>query len=256
MINIENARKHIKRLLKSIQPEFIANIRSDYFKRRKHNKISSFYGLSPEEIFTKTYSDKFLGGREFDFYSGAGSHNSSIVAPYVSAVNATIQKFEPPPVIIDLGCGDFYVGNKIFQHSNFYFACDIVKDLIDRNIRKFDCDKIEFMNLNIISDELPDGDVAIIRQVLQHLDNSQISLIVDKLYKYKYIIVTEQLPIYRGFIPNKDKRAGPNVRLGADSGVVLTERPFFLKVKSSKVLCVSDLGDSVVETLLYELPRH
>jgi hypothetical protein len=48
---------------------------------------------------------------------------------------------------------------------------------------------------------LPDGDIVFLRQVLQHLNNSQISRVVQKLYRYKFLVLTEHVPANPAFTP-------------------------------------------------------
>jgi len=65
---------------------------------------------------------------------------------------------------------------------------------------------------------LPKADCVILRQVLQHLSNEEIKNILAKLYNYKYLILTEHLPL-RDFIPNEDIISGQGIRIKHNSGV-------------------------------------
>ncbi|MDP5081560.1 MAG: SAM-dependent methyltransferase, partial [Winogradskyella sp.] len=73
------------------------------------------------------------------------------------------------------------------------------------------------------------ADCVILRQVLQHLSNDEIGGIIEKLIKYKYIILTEHLPTGR-FTPNRNVISGQAIRLKQDSGVDLLEPPFNLNI--------------------------
>jgi hypothetical protein len=100
--------------------------------------------------------------------------------------------------------------------------------------------------------------------VLQHLSNSEIEKVVVKLpTKYRFMILTEHLPLSDRFVPNLDKARGPDVRFdieGEGSGVILTEPPFNLKVAQSRILCeVSDgvvWRKGIIRTNLYEFEPH
>ena len=63
-----------------------------------------------------------------------------------------------------------------------------------------------------------------IRQVLQHLSNTQIAAILAKL-RAADLIVTEHVPTAPGVVRNKDKAAGPDIRLYRKSGVFLESPP-------------------------------
>jgi hypothetical protein len=114
---------------------------------------------------------------------------------------------------------------------------------------------VEFKTLNMIEDELPPGDIAFVRQVLQHLSNDQIAKFVARASAcYKFLVVTEHLPSDANFKHNSDKLTGPGTRMGHDSGVVLTSPPFNLRPQMEKQLCRIDSVDTgVLVTTLYGL---
>ncbi|WP_369992427.1 class I SAM-dependent methyltransferase [Winogradskyella sp.] len=203
---------------------------------------------------TQIYQQHLWGGKDFDFYSGYGSHKPEIVKPYLDAVILFLNSQNELLNICDLGCGDFNVGKHLVEHTKNYIAIDIVEELIERNKLLFKADNLEFRCLDICKDELPQGDCVILRQVLQHLSNSEIKNIVDKLSSYKYIILTEHLPIGE-FTPNKDKIASQGIRLKHSSGVDLLAQPFDFKVKSSKILNEIILDDNKgrIVTIVYRL---
>jgi hypothetical protein len=203
---------------------------------------------------TQVYDMKLWGGKTFDFYSGAGSHNPEIINPYLDALVRFLESFSTPLVVCDLGCGDFNIGSQFVKFAKRYIAIDIVESLIDRNKKLYKANNLEFQCLDISKDELPSGDCIILRQVLQHLSNEEIQRIVLKLYAYKYIVLTEHVPL-GDFNSNKDIISGQGIRLKQNSGVNLLESPFNLKIKEKKIL-----GEHILEnnkgrivTTLYHL---
>ena len=122
---------------------------------------------------------------------------------------------------------------KSIKYSKKYIAIDIVETLIERNKTHFKDQNLEFQCLNIAEDKLPDADCIILRQVLQHLSNAEIIAIVKKLSAYKYVILTEHIPM-GNFIPNTDIIAGQGIRLKHNSGVDLLKTPFNLKISSKQ----------------------
>src|SRR5262249_7408145 len=121
-----------------------------------------------------------------------------------------------------------------------------------QNRRKYP--EVDFRVLDAVSDDLPSGDVALIRQVFQHLSNQQVSNILPKLCQYKYAVVTEHVPGSVNFIPNLDKATGADHRVNFGSGLVLTEPPFNLRAERIKVLCeVIEFG-GLIRTTLFERP--
>tara|TARA_R110002049_G_scaffold87487_3_gene221797 strand:+ start:121 stop:720 length:600 start_codon:yes stop_codon:yes gene_type:complete len=194
------------------------------------------------------------GGKEFDFYSGEGSHRTEIVQPYLEAITDFLSSHNNSLTVCDLGCGDFNIGKHLTQFTSQYIAIDIVDELIERNKTLFKEDNLEFHCLDIAKDELPKADCIILRQVLQHLSNIEIQEIIKKLNTYKYVILTEHLPI-GNFIANKDIISGQGIRLKQNSGVDLLETPFNLKIEEEKVLneVVLENNKGKIESKLYTL---
>ena len=200
------------------------------------------------------YENNLWGGNQSEFYSGLGSHHPETVDPYLAGVSLFLKDFESPPVVCDLGCGDFNIGKELVKYSNKYIAIDIVPELIAHNKNEFEADNLEFHALDIATDVLPSGDGVILRQVLQHLSNAEIKRVVEKLYDFKYVILTEHLP-EGDFEPNKDIISGQGIRLKKQSGVILTAPPFNFKAKGEKqLLSVPSPGfKGILVTTLYEV---
>jgi len=177
-----------------------------------------------------------------DFYSGEGSHLPEIVEPYLRAVRAFLTSFSSPLIVCDLGCGDFNIGKQLAPHTKKYIAVDIVPELIAHNRTIFKEENIEFNCLDIAKDQLPTADCAIVRQVLQHLSNTEVLAVVRALEKYKHIIITEHIP-EGDFIPNQDIISGQGTRLKKNSGLVILEPPFSFKIQSKKEMCSVSLKE-------------
>ncbi len=200
----------------------------------------------------QVYEMKLWGNNKTDFYSGIGSHNPEIINPYINALTSFLTSFKTPLTVCDLGCGDFNVGKKLVKYTEKYIATDIVTDLITHNKKLFPEENLEFQCLDIAVDDLPSGDCAILRQVLQHLSNTEVQHVVNKLSTYKYVILTEHIP-QGNFTPNKEIISGQGIRLKKQSGLNLLAPPFNFKVKEEKQLVSIILNDSkgMIVTTLY-----
>ena len=200
------------------------------------------------------YENNLWGGNKYEFHSGLGSHHPEVVNPYITIVSGFLEKIETPAVVCDLGCGDFNIGKKLVKYAQKYIAIDIVPDLITHNKQAFKADNLEFHTLDIAKDNLPKGDCAILRQVLQHLSNAEIKCVVEKLYDYKYVILTEHLP-KEDFEPNKDIISGQGIRLKKQSGVNLLAPPFnFLVEEEKQLLSIKSHGyKGILVTTLYKV---
>ena len=209
---------------------------------------------STKAAMEQVYELKLWGGQKPDFYSGSGSHETEIVKPYITAVTSFLRSFKTSITVCDLGCGDFNVGKELVEYTKKYVAIDIVVPLIAFNKEKFKEPNLEFHCLDIAVADLPLGDCAIIRQVLQHLSNGEVQAIVNKLLNFKYLILTEHVP-EGAFIPNKDIISGQGIRLKKKSGINLVAPPFHLKVKEEKQLIAFPLevNKGILVTTLYVL---
>ncbi len=195
--------------------------------------------LPAEEVFDKIYQEGTWGEDEHgNATSGSGSHAIEIVKPYVNEVSGLLKTLEKP-VVVDLGCGDFNVGSQLAALSERYIACDVSSQVLQTNRRKYAIPNVEFRKVNIITDELPAGDVCFIRQVLQHLSNDDIREVVRKINDnsaYRYLIVTEHVPEKPDYVANLDHRKGAGIRMNQNSGVDIAKPPFNLAYQSKEIL--------------------
>ena len=203
-------------------------------------------------VMQQIYEQQLWGGSAFDYYSGEGSHKSEIIHPYIAAVVDFLKSHNNNLTVCDLGCGDFNIGRHLVEYTEHYFAVDIVPELIDRNKTRFEAAHLEFQCLDISKDNLPQADCAILRQVLQHLSNTEIQQILVKMNSYKYTILTEHLPSGT-FRPNIDMIAHRGNRLKHKSGIDILKAPFKFKAKSYTILneLVLEDGKSKIVTTLY-----
>ena len=251
--------KFIKNILKRILPPVF---RQSY--RKIQYKIfgidATFKGMNTSDIFDKIYLDGIWGkdklGRST---SGSGSHNINVVEPYLNAVKTIIKTIDCT-TMVDLGCGDFNVGKNFIDDCNKYVACDISNIILERNKQNHQYSNIEFNQINIAKDELPKGDLAFVRQVLQHLSNREIKKFSDYLNKvkpYQHLLITEGLPFEKGFKPNIDKPSGSDTRFLLNSGVELHKEPFLLEYKSKSIICQINKkivgADGIIRSTLYKI---
>ncbi|KAA1245008.1 class I SAM-dependent methyltransferase [Aquimarina sp. RZ0] len=223
--------------------------------RKKENQTRRIKKPWPtKDAMEQVYKMKLWGDNHSNFYSGAGSHHPEIVNPYIETLISFFTSFSTPMTVCDLGCGDFNVGKELVAYTEKYVAIDIVNDLIKYNKEKFKGDNLEFHCLDIAVDNLPCGDCALVRQVLQHLSNAEVQRIVNKLAAFSYVVLTEHIP-EGNFIPNKDIISGQGIRLKKQSGLDILAPPFNFKVKEKQQLLSISLNDyeGVIVTTLYRV---
>jgi hypothetical protein len=249
----------IKSYLKKIIP-LHARQKIRKIKYRLFGFESSYKHLSTEQVFETIYQNGIWGKNEKGLStSGSGSHTDSVVSPYIDSIKKVADDYSLKSAV-DLGCGDFAVGSKLFDMFERYTACDISSTILDRNKTLYKQKNLEFKKINLAEDELPIGDIAFVRQVLQHLSNREIAAFVKKLNltkPYKYIVITEHLPFSSDFMPNLDKPSGPNTRIALGSGVILHAPPFQLNFQEKHEICnveeSTDETKAVIKSVLYVL---
>ena len=173
----------LKKLIPKRLQRFIIEIRN----RRK----------SPEEIFTEIY-EKGLWGEAPDgrkYCSGQGTIDEN-VDKYIGILQAFINKNDVTS-IFEIGCGDFTIMKSVLSDSLIkYTGSDVVRNVIDHLTASHGNPHTKFLHLDAIkAASFPPADLCIIRQVLQHLNNSQISEIIRKTKAFKYVIITEHIPL-------------------------------------------------------------
>lgn len=180
---------------------------------------------SSTEIFSEIYRNNWWGGQPGELYSGNGS-GPEASATFVQTVGDYIETHAIRSVV-DLGCGDFRVGSQLLRPGLTYTGVDVVPALIENHRRSFAQDGVQFAAVDIVDDALPDGELYLLRQVLQHLSNAQIGRVLAKLRDKPHVIIAEHHPApNRLKRPNRDKPAGRHIRVPFRSGVYPDKAPF------------------------------
>lgn len=249
-------RAQLKSAVKSVLPR-----RALKYYRYIYNYITEIADSKKdiEHVFSKIYENNKWGGDAGRLDSGSGSVDA-VAEPYFEMLKAqSISEGFNGLTFVDLGCGDFRVGRKLLPLCREYIGVDIVKAVVESNAKLFGGEAVKFIHMNIVDDDLPDGDVCMIRQVLQHLSNQQILRVLSKIDKYKWVFITEHYPDDgESIIENLDKTHGSGTRVYKKSGVYLSYPPFNLPADGlEQVLEVrasaNGKGDEagVVRTFLY-----
>lgn len=212
----------LRSLAKIVLPEPLLNeYRKLKAERAKNASIFSY--IYEHNIWGKPHQDS-------PFNSGTGSTSTAeFTEKYCDFVVDFIRKKNIKQVV-ELGCGDFRVSRKIAIPAVNYIGIDVVDKLIEYNQANYANEHISFFKKDIVLDKLPNGELCLIRQVLQHLSNDAILKILPKLKKYKYVLITEhQLPDDGSSVPNLNISTGPKTRISINSALHLDKPPFNVK---------------------------
>lgn len=235
----------VKSAIKKLVPQSLLEWRGRSAAARKQREYA---GRSVADTFSDIYKNNLWGGETGEFYSGTGSDDTFGI-PYARLI-AKFLADNNVKSVTDLGCGDFRVASKFVTGDITYTGCDVVPSLVKSLNAKNALDNVSFRTVNIVDDDLPDADLCLIRQVLQHLSNAEIAQALQKCEKYKYLIVTEHYPKPNDrIIPNLDVDHGPGTRLYHNSAVFLDQPPFNLQ-NTELLMEMTAEENTVIKTFL------
>lgn len=215
----------LKSTIKSIVPgSVIRKLR----QMRLQPQINEYRNMENNQaVFDKVYSDLvWQEGTDSKSASGDGSDGLWLDESIKYIAN---NKFIEGRKVLEIGCGDFSFGSKIAEMAQHYTAGDVSSVIIEQNKKRYaELGNVEFVQIDATSDKLPQAEVVIIRQVLQHLPNDMVLGVlnqIDELNPAK-VIVFEDVPA-DAFEPNLDLATpGPYTRHMVGSGLDLSKAPF------------------------------
>ena len=142
-------------------------------------------GLALENINSKTDSaltksfNQIYALNKWGFRSGPGS-DPEFAEPFIRMINDYLKR-DDIESILDIGCGDFRLGKNYRLEKKDYTGLDVSSLIIEEN-RKFETASIKFIQGDFESLQCErTWDLIIIKDVLQHLPNSSVINILNKI---------------------------------------------------------------------------
>jgi hypothetical protein len=194
-----------------------------------------FSQKTDKKRFSQIYNLKYWNSENT---SGEGSMPKNAI-PYLKYLQNFID-IKRPKIIVDIGCGNFELMKNIkIPKSTLYHGIDIVDSVIIENKCKYSQGNIVFHTVNAISDwQKYSGDLLIIKDLLQHLNNEAILFFKTNILKnFKYAIIVNDFSLKNTDIENADYRP-----------LNLTEQPFFIELEE---IADYKAGNSVKRIYLY-----
>ena len=146
--------------------------------------------IDKNKKFTYIYNSKYWKGMNDGSLSGAGSNENT-----THRIKHELQKFfveNDIKSVLDIPCGDWkWMSTMNFENID-YVGCDVVTEMINHNKKLYEKNNIKFVVQNLLKDDLPRADMIIVRDLLVHLDNSDIRQCLNNIKKanFKYIAIT------------------------------------------------------------------
>jgi SAM-dependent methyltransferase len=153
----------------------------------------------------KAQFEAIYEGNRWGQGSGEGSY-----AIHTRGYVAFLQKFlaeHPIKTVLDFGCGDWQFSQSIDWRGVHYLGLDIVDSVIEANQRRFGTANVEFRVRADDAIPLPDADLLISKDVLQHWSNAKIHAFLPQLSRYRYALITNCVNP-RGPTTNRDIEDG------------------------------------------------
>ena len=125
--------------------------------------------------------------------------------------------------VVDVGCGDWSFSQYIDWKNISYIGYDVVKSVIERNIKKYSDPSCLFVHANALTVDLPSADLLICKDVLQHISNENVLNFLKQIGKFKYCLITNDTDFDTETSLNSDTEAGGYRTLD------LTKEPFGVK---------------------------
>jgi SAM-dependent methyltransferase len=136
-------------------------------------------------------------------YKSGGGSDPEFAQVWIDHVNALLAK-EDIKTVIDVGCGDWRIGRHLNLQGKDYTGIE-VSSVIFKEIKLNATENIKFINADFETLDIPEVDLILIKDVLQHLPNASVLNIVKKITnKSRYALFCDDVKEYN----NNDIRPG------------------------------------------------
>ena len=179
-------------LLKRYMPRFYASIRNNAPRRlrsaiNERMTVDSLGTDDPKQVFSNIFAKNWWNNSESR--SGWGAELKRTVS-----IRVELPEFvrrHSIQSLLDAPCGDFHWMQHVPWPAGFrYVGADIVPDLIVENRRKYP--GIEFAELDVLRDPLPDVDAWLARDLMIHFPDEAIRSALNQFRRstMRYLLAT------------------------------------------------------------------
>ena len=133
-------------------------------------------------------SPRSTSGRRTSTGSGPGSAWHETIA-YRAFLQGFLQ-WNGITRVVDVGCGDWQFSRFIDWSGVDYTGVDVVAPVIEANRARFGNEHVRFELTDGRFEKLPDADLLIAKDVLQHLDTRRIQWFLAAAERYPLVLVT------------------------------------------------------------------
>ena len=163
------------------------------------------------------FDNIYLNNR-WGYKSGPGSDPEQAQV-WIDLVNSFLSK-EDVKTILDVGCGDWRLGQKYNLEDKVYTGIDMSSVILDETMA-YAADNIKFIHGDFEFLDVEPVDLIIIKDVLQHLPNSKIINIVNKIKSHaRYALFCD------AYIKLNNRELNTDIPMGRAIPLDLSDEPF------------------------------
>jgi hypothetical protein len=109
--------------------------------------------------------------------------------------------------VVDIGCSDWQFSQYIDWGERIYLGVDIVASVIESNRQRFGRPAISFMHAIPLDEGFEfSGDLLLIKDVLQHLSNSNVQKLLRLTNRFRFSLLTNAYAPINDDCENADTR--------------------------------------------------
>ena len=155
--------------------------------------------MSNRKIFAEIYSKGVWGnGSSSKPLSGSGS-NPDNARPYVNLIKEFIQSRSVSSVL-DFGHGDWEMWKEYSFEGVDYLGVDVAEGLSEKINSKYGNELRKFQFLDLAHEQLPNRDLLICKDVLQHLQIADIKDFLASCLNFKHVIICNDIYVKSSLI--------------------------------------------------------
>jgi SAM-dependent methyltransferase len=101
--------------------------------------------------------------------------------------------------VLDIGCGDWQLMSRVrLEHLN-YLGWDVAGSVIERNRQRFGSKSAVFEVRNPLFDPIPETDVVIMKDVLQHMPTAHVQQVLSRVVsRCRWMLITNDHTLENG----------------------------------------------------------
>ncbi len=142
----------------------------------------TYHAILNKRLFTRVYENNSWASKESR--SGGGSTIARTAA--IRSQLASLFSEWHIKSLLDAPCGDFNWMKAVdLSCLDYYIGIDIVEQIIQKNIKKYEGSNRHFFTIDIVNHPLPKVDLILCRDCMQHLTDQDVCAMIENFKRSK-----------------------------------------------------------------------